>query len=260
MKTKRTMISILAGLGLVAGAAAASGSASAGASGSVSAAYRSGGVDAQVVLAGRDGSRTLDPRLIPVPVDRSRDLTVDVWTDAGNGAALRPGEDVTVDFRVTRSAYVVVYDIDTNGRARLLFPTRRGDDGWVRAGELMRLPERGDGYRLMVTGPAGTERIVALASDKPLVGRWERFADEDLRSSIRDDDEGYARYRTYGEGMDLSGDADVSVRPVGRSGGTVAPRVIPVPTAPRLVPVPVRRTGIARDETWFHVTPARRWR
>jgi len=112
----------------------------------------------------------------------------------------------------------------------------------------------------MVTGPAGTERIVALASDKPLVGRWERFADEDLRSSIRDDDEGYARYRTYGEGMDLSGESNVSVRPSERSGKTVAPRVVPAPIAPRLVPVPVRRSGIARDETWFRVAPARRWR
>jgi hypothetical protein len=249
MKAKLTKLSILVALGLITGTAAAFGSASAGALGSVSVAYRSGEVDAQVILTGGDRTRPLDPRLVPVPVERYGDLAVDVWTDAGNGAFLRPGEDVTVRFRVNRSAYVVVYDIDTRGRARLLFPTRPGDDGWVRAGELVQVPERWASYRLMVTGPAGTERIVALAADKPLVGRWERFADEDARAARFDDPGDYTRYRTR--------DAGTSVD---RSAGTVAPRVVPVPTAPRVIPVPSPRTGISRDETWFEVAPARRWR
>jgi len=247
MKRKTRILSTLIGLALVGTAAAAS----AAPTGSVSVAYRSPQVIARVVLAGNDGSRNLDPRLIPVPVDRYDDLSVDVWTDATEGGFLRPGDDVTVRFRVDRSAYVVVYDIDTNGRARLLFPTRPGDDGWVRAGDLMQIPERGDAYRLMVTGPAGTERIVALAADKPLVGRWQRFADQDARAAAAGGRDGYDRYRTREAGTAVS---------VDRPYGGVAPRVVPVPAAPRVVPVPVTRTGIARDETWFQVTPSRRWR
>ncbi len=163
--------------------------------------------------------RIPEPELIRVPIEDLNDLRVRVWTEPGEGSLVFPGESVKVRFRVDDDAYVVVYDIDTMGRVRVLFPEDPYDDGFVRGGQVVRLPGRGAGYRLMVSGPAGVERIVALASDRPLRGRWQRFVDNDV---IRQD-------------------------------GSLSPRLVRAPVRPNLIPVPVNREGVARDETWLRV-------
>ena len=163
--------------------------------------------------------RAPEPKLIRVPIEDVSDLRVRVWTEPGEGSLVLPGENVSVRFRTDDDAYVVVYVIDTRGRVRVLFPENPYDDGFVRGGNVVRLPGRGAGYRLMVSGPAGVERIVAMASDRPLVGRWQRFADVD---AIRQD-------------------------------GLLGPRLVKAPVKPNLIPVPIDRDGVARDETWLRV-------
>jgi hypothetical protein len=163
--------------------------------------------------------RVPEPTLVRVPIEDVNELRVRVWTEPGEGALVFPGEDVKVRFRVDEDAYVVVYDVDTMGRVRVLFPEDPYDDGFVRGGQVVRLPGRGAGYRLLVSGPAGVERIVALASDRSLMGRWQRFADSDV---IRLD-------------------------------GSLSPRLVKTPVKPNLIPVPVGRGGVARDETWLRV-------
>ena len=172
-------------------------------------------VDSKVV-------RVYEPELIRVPIEEVDALRVRVWTEPGEGALVFPGEDVRVRFRVDEDAYVVVYDMDTSGRMRLLFPESPYDDGFVRGGRVVSLPGRHAGYRLMVTGPAGVERIVALASDRPLVGQWRRIAQE--------------------------GAFETGYEPA--SG---ASRFVKTPVTPKLVPVPVGYGEFARDETWFRV-------
>jgi hypothetical protein len=191
----------------------------------------------------------VQPRLIPVPVGRTP--SVQVWTDAGDGAVLFPGEKVDVAFRTNRDAFVVVVDIDTRGRARLLFPESRYDDGFVRGKRTVHIPTRRAGYRLQVTGPAGTERIVAFASDEPLVDFWrelaegELFAEDDLRGRDWDD----VAWR--GSISIRTGNADIVL--AGGSRGDVQPQ---------LVRVPVEDCALTRDETWFRVGrphKGRRW-
>lgn len=163
--------------------------------------------------------RVPEAQLIRVPIEDVNDLRVRVWTEPGEGSLLFPGDDVRVRFRVDQDAYVVIYDIDTMGRVRLLFPEDPYDDGFVRGGRVVRLPGRGAGYRLMVSGPAGMERIVALASERPLVGRWRLFAEDETLRQDR----------------------------------SLSPRLVKAPVEPRLVRVPVLDTEMARDETWFRV-------
>jgi hypothetical protein len=208
----------------------------------------------------------LEPRLVPVPVERCDALWIDVWTDAGEGAVLRRGDEVDVRFRTSDDAFVVVYNVDTRGRVRLLFPETPWDDGFVAAGRIVRVPSARAGYRLMVTGPAGVERVVALASHRPLASRWRELAEADLAAGRGDraedwDLRGYAvepgsvtiegrvRLETPHAGLDLQ----VAKAPV-------EPRLVPVPVTPRLQPVPIGRRGIARDATWFRVAGPHGWR
>ncbi len=243
MKTRR--ISILGGSVLAAFALASVALAVPAFAGSVAPAASR--VEATVVPVGQG---TYAPDLVRVPV--GRDLDVQVWTDAGDGGLVRIGETMNVNFRTSRDAYVAVYDIDPAGNARLLFPEDPRDDGYVRGGRTVSLPGRGAGYRLMVTGPSGSERIVAVASDRPLAGRWREFAEEDLRdASYRGADRGRRSYAVgVGAVLDSRGGPTVNVHGVVRSDSRLAP------VSPQLVRVPVR-DAVSRDETWFEVTASR---
>jgi hypothetical protein len=91
---------------------------------------------------------------------------VEIWTDRGTGGIYRVGDDVEVCLRADRDCYVIVYEIDTDGYLRLLFPYYCGGDGFVEAGQVYRM---GRGYygRYYITGPSGVEYIHALASFRP---------------------------------------------------------------------------------------------
>ena len=155
---------------------------------------------------------------------------------------MQPGEDVEVLFRTNRDAYVVVYNIDTRGRIRTLFPTDPYDDGYVRGHRKVVLPGRG--YRLQVQGPPGVERIVALASYEPIGRRWRHYAEEDLyHSSVRSPRPGFrASIRA-----DL-GPAKILLSGSKRGHGKYKRE---------LVPVPDHRYPVSRDETWFRVARPR---
>jgi hypothetical protein len=115
-----------------------------------------------------------DPRLVPVPVsNRERPWRIDVWVRGGVDRVFFPGEPVVVCFRANQDAFVLVYDIDTEGRAHRLYPRTTQDPEFVEGGVTYAVPGRGAGYRLMVTGPPGVETIVATASDVPLSDRWD---------------------------------------------------------------------------------------
>ncbi|NNF05796.1 MAG: DUF4384 domain-containing protein [Candidatus Eisenbacteria bacterium] len=130
-------------------------------------------------------------KLVPVPTDRIEPLrrlpntrqgrlSVDVWTNVGEGGYVYPGEAVKVSFRTNRNAFVAVYSIDTRGRRTKLFPMYAGDEGFVNRGEKITLGGRHDGYDLVATGPAGTERIVAIASKQPLGHRAWRLLNSNV--------------------------------------------------------------------------------
>ncbi|HWN81441.1 MAG TPA: DUF4384 domain-containing protein, partial [Candidatus Udaeobacter sp.] len=98
-------------------------------------------------------------------------LAVEVWTDRPEEAVYYPGEPVTVHFSTNDDSYVLVYDIDTEGRVRRLFPAP-GDPGYIPGHRVVSLPGPGAGFDYLVTGPAGLETIEVVASRLPLES-WE---------------------------------------------------------------------------------------
>lgn len=92
-------------------------------------------------------------------------MGIEVWTDRGDDAVYQPGEAMSVKVRVSDDAYLLVYEIDSEGAVNLLYPWKRGL-GKVEAHNTLRLPED-NSYQLVVEGATGQGFIVAVASALP---------------------------------------------------------------------------------------------
>lgn len=119
------------------------------------------GAAAQDGLDGPEGMPPLRAEAIIIRPDPA-DLRTAIWTDR---ARYRPGDRLRVSFFVSRPAYVYIYDLDTEGRVRLIFPNRYEMDNFVQAGTHT-IPRRA--YSFVVSGPPGAEYLQIIATLQPL--------------------------------------------------------------------------------------------
>ena len=90
------------------------------------------------------------------------DLDVSVRLVGGKGAVLRPGRDIRLTFQTNKDAYVVIYNIDSEGYINLLFPNN-GNIKKVRGRTVHYLPDENSGEYWEVGGKTGIEYIHAVA-------------------------------------------------------------------------------------------------
>ncbi|HEU4941344.1 MAG TPA: DUF4384 domain-containing protein, partial [Candidatus Eisenbacteria bacterium] len=100
-------------------------------------------------------------------IRQSSRFQIDVWINREEGGVYRPGESMRVFFRSNADAYVLVYNIDTEGYIHLVYPFGPSDPVRVEGGRAYRVPARHDPYDLVADGPAGMEYVVAVASRHP---------------------------------------------------------------------------------------------
>jgi len=110
---------------------------------------------------------------------------IDVWTNKEEGGVYRQGEPMRVFFRPSADAYVLIYNIDTEGYIHLVYPYGPDDPEWLEGGRTYQVPSRNDPYDLVADGPTGIEYVVAIASPTPfrdlpwyLTGRADARPDE----------------------------------------------------------------------------------
>ncbi len=96
----------------------------------------------------------------------ARRLDVDVWTDKGDDGVYQPGDAMRIKVRTTDDAYLLVYEIDSEGQVNLLFPLKRGQ-GRIEGAHTLRLPGDDSDLELAVEQKTGQGFIVAVASDRP---------------------------------------------------------------------------------------------
>lgn len=94
-------------------------------------------------------------------------LEVDVWLDRGDGGVYNSDDAMIVYFEVNRPSYVTVYNIDTEGYVRILYPYYPGMDNYVAGHEIYSVPGSGFEMALYVDEPIGMGYIEAVASERP---------------------------------------------------------------------------------------------
>jgi len=92
----------------------------------------------------------------------------------------RVGDDIGFEIRSNQNGYLTLINIDCTGGATVLYPNdqmKENRDGFVRAGDVVRLPGAEGGYAYDVKEPVGKECVKAFLTPKPLPGVTQAIAD-----------------------------------------------------------------------------------
>jgi hypothetical protein len=97
-------------------------------------------------------------------------LQVNIGVDrAGDNPVYFIGEKININVSVNQDAYVYVFSVHADGVVDLILPNRlSGGSELLRAGETRRFPPQGANYELTIDGPAGQDKLLAVASKRQL--------------------------------------------------------------------------------------------
>ncbi|TMQ65300.1 MAG: DUF4384 domain-containing protein [Candidatus Eisenbacteria bacterium] len=96
----------------------------------------------------------------------ARGLDIELWTDRGADGVYQPGQTIGITARTSDDAYLLVYEIDSEGAVHALFP-QRGSRGFIEGRRSYAIPPAGSDVELVVEGPVGEGYIVGIASERP---------------------------------------------------------------------------------------------
>jgi len=94
-----------------------------------------------------------------------------LWLDKERGATYAPGEKIKISFQVSRDSFVTLYNYDTEGRVKIVFPNRYSPHNFVRAGQIHSVK----GLMIDPHTRPGIEYIQGFATTRPrLIGDKEK--------------------------------------------------------------------------------------
>lgn len=119
------------------------------------------------LLAANAGAQTLSAQSIIVNPARP-DLNVQVRVDkdaTGNQVpTYRVGDNIRLNVTTNRDAYVYLFSVGADGEVNQILPNRLGASNYLRANSTFTFPPAGANYTYDIAGPAGLNKVLALAS------------------------------------------------------------------------------------------------
>jgi|GEM_PF-1239956 hypothetical protein len=117
-------------------------------------------------------AQPLRPQSIIVNPVPPPDLQVRVWVDKDPSKTGNPvyrfGEPIQISVQVTQPAYVYLFSVRSTGEISGILPNAFEQQNFLRAGEVRTFPGPGARYTFTVEGPPGQDRVLAVASRRPL--------------------------------------------------------------------------------------------
>ena len=102
-------------------------------------------------------------------------LEARVWLDRGAEPVLQRGERARIYYRTSENAFVAIFHVDTNGTARLVFPSTPQENHYARGGRDYRVLFPGSTYWYVNEDP-GVGYFFILASPEPFDFRDFRYS------------------------------------------------------------------------------------
>jgi len=87
-----------------------------------------------------------------------------LWLDKERGATYAPGEKIKISFQASRDSFVTLYNYDTEGRVKIVFPNRYTPHNFVRAGQIHSVEGLIDPHTL-----PGIEYVQGFATTRPIL-------------------------------------------------------------------------------------------
>ena len=99
-------------------------------------------------------------------------LKLSVWTDrdpSGQGTpTYRTGEKIRIFVTPSQDAYVYLFNLEADGGITQILPNRFASEALVKANTVKSFPGTGDKFTFDIAGPAGVNKVLALASSTVL--------------------------------------------------------------------------------------------
>jgi hypothetical protein len=95
------------------------------------------------------------------------EMVVEAWVDRPE-RIYAVGQQLRVFVRPKQTSYITVLNVGTSGRVAVIFPNFHQRDMQVRAGQTLKIPADGAGWKIDVAGPPGIEVVKVIASREPL--------------------------------------------------------------------------------------------
>jgi uncharacterized membrane protein len=112
---------------------------------------------------------TAERRHPPSAVSASpRDIGVEQRTDTSSRAFFAIGEEIDLCVQSSEDCYLTLLNIGTSGRLTVLFPNALHPDSRLEGGKPHLIPGTEYGFRLILKGPPGIERLKAIATLDPI--------------------------------------------------------------------------------------------
>jgi len=90
-------------------------------------------------------------------------FSLKLWLDKERGDTYTPGEKIKISFQTSRDSFVTLYNYDTEGRVKIIFPNQYSPHNFVRAGQIHSVEGQIDPH----TRP-GIEYIQGFATTRPI--------------------------------------------------------------------------------------------
>jgi hypothetical protein len=83
-------------------------------------------------------------------------------------AAFHIGDDVEILVEASRDCYLTLLNVGTSGKLTILYPNSLHPDSFLPGGRPHVIPGSEYGFRYVLKGPIGTERLKAIATSEPV--------------------------------------------------------------------------------------------
>jgi hypothetical protein len=112
----------------------------------------------------------------------------EIWTE-GDKTAYQVQDQVVFGFKADKDCYLALINIGTSGKVTLLFPNKWHSENKVEKDKAYKIPADGSDFVYRVVGPAGLERVKAVACLEPILMDVKSIQDE-LRRPLEQDPAG----------------------------------------------------------------------
>ncbi|UQN09122.1 DUF4384 domain-containing protein [Deinococcus sp. QL22] len=175
-------------------------------------------------------------------------LKVNVWTAKDTTGTKTPtyvaGDRIVLNVKTTQDAYVYLFNVDQRGNVNLILPNRfAGGSNFIKANTTKSFPGKEDKFTFDIAGPAGLNKVLAVASTDELDL-------DDIAQFKEDQQTGFATVTVKGGQNGLAQALSIIVKPLASQDWVTDVAQYQISATVATPPLPVVSNTTTKTSTW----------